>query len=46
MVSKNGGRAEGDEANSRYWYRRAGQHFESWGDPAEELKAIKAVLTY
>lgn len=37
---------EGDESNSRYWYRRSGQNYESWGDPQEELKAIKAVLTY
>lgn len=37
---------EGDAANSRYWYRKAGQHYESWSDSAEELKAIKAVLTY
>lgn len=37
---------EGDAANSRYWYGRAGQHYESWNDPSEELKAIKAVLTY
>lgn len=37
---------EGDESNARYWYRRSGQNFESWSDPQEELKAIKAVLTY
>ena len=37
---------EGDESNSRYWYRRSGQNYESWGDPQEELKAINAVLTY
>ncbi|HUS96558.1 MAG TPA: hypothetical protein VMX97_07460 [Hyphomicrobiaceae bacterium] len=37
---------EGDEANSRYWYRRSGQSYEAWADTAEELKSIKAVLTY
>lgn len=37
---------EGDEANSRYWYRRAGQFYESYADPQTELAAIKAVLTY
>lgn len=37
---------EGDEGNSRYWYRRAGQAYESWSDTDEELRAIKAVLTY
>lgn len=39
-------RIEGDEANSRYWYRRAGQDFTAYTDPAGELRAIKAVLTY
>ncbi len=37
---------EGDESNSRYWYRRSGQSYEAWSDHAEELRAIKAVLTY
>ena len=37
---------EGDESNSRYWYRRSGQSYESWSDPKAELAAIKAVLTY
>ena len=37
---------EGDEGNSRYWYRRCGQSFEAWSDTGEELRAIKAVLTY
>ena len=37
---------EGDESNSRYWYRRSGQNYESWSDPQAELQAIKAVLTY
>ena len=37
---------EGDAANSRYWYREAGQFYESFADPAAELRAIKATLTY
>lgn len=37
---------EGDEANSRYWYRRSGQSYEAWGDTDAELQSIKAVLTY
>lgn len=37
---------EGDESNARYWYQRAGQSYESWSDTTEELRAIKAVLTY
>ena len=37
---------EGDEGNSRYWYRRSGQSYEAWADAGEELRAIKAVLTY
>ncbi len=37
---------EGDEGNSRYWYRRSGQFYESYGDPTAELKAIRAALTY
>lgn len=37
---------EGDEANSRYWYRRAGKFYESYPDPQAELQAIRAVLTY
>ena len=37
---------EGDESNSRYWYREAGQAFEAYPDPKAELAAIKAVLTY
>jgi hypothetical protein len=37
---------EGDEANSRYWYRRSGQSYEAWANPDDELKSIKAVLTY
>lgn len=37
---------EGDEQNSRYWYSRSGQNYESWSNVQDELKAIKAVLTY
>ena len=37
---------EGDAPNARYWYRKAGQFFESYADPAAELHAIKATLTY
>ena len=37
---------EGDAGNARYWYRRAGQSFEAFPDPKEELAAIKAVLSY
>ena len=37
---------EGDAANSRYWYREAGQFYESYTDPQAELKTIKATLTY
>ena len=37
---------EGDEPNARYWYRQASQFFESYPDPAAELRTIKATLTY
>ena len=37
---------EGDAPNARYWYRQAGQFFESYPDPSAELRAIKATLTY
>ena len=37
---------EPDEANSRYWYGRAGQSYESYGDAKAELRAIHAALTY
>ncbi len=37
---------EPDEANSRYWYRRSGHAYEAYSDPAAELAAIKAALTY
>ena len=35
---------EGDESNSRYWYRRTAQTYEAYGDPRSELAAIKAAL--
>ncbi len=37
---------EGDAANARYWYALAGQSYEAYQDPKNELAAIKAVLTY
>ena len=37
---------EGDTSNARYWYRQAGQFYESYADPKAELSAIKATLTY
>jgi hypothetical protein len=37
---------EGDEDNARYWYARAGQSFQAYGDTRSELAALKAVLTY
>ena len=37
---------EGDGANARYWYRRAGQSFEAYADAQAELAAIKGALTY
>ena len=37
---------EGDESNSRYWYRRAGKTYEAYPDGRQELIGIKAALTY
>lgn len=37
---------EGDESNSRYWYRQAGHAYEAYADPRAELSAIKAALGY
>jgi hypothetical protein len=37
---------EGDAANARYWYRRAGRAYEAYAETAAELQAIKAALTY
>jgi len=36
---------EGDESNSRYWYRRTTHAYEAYADPRVELEAIKATLT-
>jgi hypothetical protein len=36
---------EGNEANSRYWYRRTSRVYEAYADPRAELEAIKAALT-
>jgi hypothetical protein len=35
---------EGDDANSRYWYARAGRGFASFADPRAELIAIRDAL--
>jgi hypothetical protein len=35
---------EGDDANSRYWYRRAGQTYEAFSDANAELSTIRAKL--
>lgn len=37
---------EGDESNSRYWYRRSIHAYEAYADPKAELAAIKAALGY
>ena len=37
---------EGDEGNSRYWYSRTNQNYESYPDAEAELSALRAVLTY
>lgn len=37
-------RIEGDDWNSRYWYRRAGRRFEDFAEADAELKAIRASL--
>ena len=37
---------EGDENNSRYWYRRSSQAYEAYAEPKAELTAIKAALGY
>jgi len=36
---------EGDEDNSRYWYRRSGRAYEDYGDSKTGLRAIWAALT-
>ncbi len=35
---------EGDDWNSRYWYRRAARRFEDFSDPRAELAAILDAL--
>ncbi len=35
---------EGDESNSRYWYRRAGREFSGSPSTNEELEQIKSHL--
>ncbi|MFL9609491.1 hypothetical protein ACKF11_05340 [Methylobacillus sp. Pita2] len=35
---------EGDEWNSRYWYRRTPHAYEEYADPKTELRAIATVL--
>jgi hypothetical protein len=35
---------EGDAANSRYWYARAGRNYETYTDPEAELRAIRDTL--
>lgn len=35
---------EGDDWNSRYWYRRSAHHFEEWSDSRAELEAIRTEL--
>lgn len=36
---------EGDESNSRYWYRKSGgRRYEDIGDPRAELEAVRSVL--
>ncbi|MBI1364787.1 MAG: hypothetical protein GC153_02355 [Alphaproteobacteria bacterium] len=36
---------EGDETNSRYWYRRTGRAYEDYPDAKAELAAIKSSLS-
>jgi hypothetical protein len=35
---------EGDEGNSRYWYRHTAHAYDAYADPRAELEAIKAAL--
>jgi hypothetical protein len=37
---------EGDEENSRYWYRQTAHAYEAYADHRSELQAIRAALTY
>jgi hypothetical protein len=36
---------EGDEQNSRYWYRRTSHEFEDFADPKAELAAMRESLS-
>jgi hypothetical protein len=36
---------EGDEVNSRYWYRKCGANYEDFSNANEELNAIVEFLT-
>ena len=36
---------EPDQANSMYWYRRAGRSFPGMGGAASEIVALRAALT-
>ena len=35
---------EGDDGNSRYWYRRSGRGYDDFADAGAELRAIRAQL--
>lgn len=35
---------EGDEWNSRYWYKKTDKHYEDYADSRAELKAILQIL--
>lgn len=35
---------EGDEGNSRYWYRRSERNYEDYADSTIELQAIRQLL--
>ncbi len=35
---------EGDEWNSRYWYKRTNKQYEDYADSTAELKAIMQIL--
>jgi hypothetical protein len=36
---------EGDDWNSRYWYRRTAHRYEDWRDPTAELRAARAEVS-
>jgi hypothetical protein len=35
---------EGDDGNSRYWYRRSAHRYEEWSDPVRELEAARSAI--